>query len=76
MIKESVLQELQNSVPEFHLNPDWVEEPLGFPAINDFARFICSEADASQWDEVRKSVQVLERALGRCRALAASRGCP
>jgi len=63
MTRESVLQKLQQSVPEFRLNPEWIEESLGFPAINDFARFICSEAEASQWDEVRKSILFLERAL-------------
>ena len=63
MTRESVLQQLQESVPEFCLNPEWIEELLGFPAINDFARFICSEAEACRWDEVRKSALFLERGL-------------
>lgn len=63
MTRESILQELQNSVPEFALNPEWVEESLGFPAIADFARYVRSEAEVGQWDEVRKSMQFIERAL-------------
>jgi hypothetical protein len=63
MTKETVLAELQRTVPHFRVNPEWLEDGLAYPAINDFARFICSEADTFGWDEVEASMIFLERAL-------------
>ena len=63
MTKETVLRELRGAVPNFRLNPEWSEDGLAYPVINDFARYICSEADSLGWDEVAASVAFLERAL-------------
>ena len=63
MTKETILSELQRAIPHFRVNPEWLEDGLGYPAINDFARFICSEADTLGWDEVDASMAFLERAL-------------
>ena len=44
MTSQTILAQLQKAVPHFHLDPEWFEDNLTYPAINDFARYICSEA--------------------------------
>jgi hypothetical protein len=61
--KETVLSELGRAMPHFRLNPEWLENGPAYPVVNDFARFICSEADTFGWDEVEASMLFLERAL-------------
>ena len=70
---ENVLSEMQQAVPNFLMNPEWRLEGLTSPVFNDFARFICSEAEVLQYarseteagrlSQVETSMAFLERAL-------------
>jgi hypothetical protein len=66
----TILAQLQEAVPHFHIDPEWLEDNLTYPAINDFARYICSEAAVSSTagsprDDLRRAVTFLEEALRR-----------
>jgi hypothetical protein len=63
MTSTSILAELQKSVPDFQIDPDWLVDGLSYPIFNDFARFICSEAEASDMSQVATSIAFLDRAL-------------
>ena len=70
---KTVLPELQESVPAFVMDPEWLEMDGTYLIFGDFARFICSEAEvlqyvsseeeASRLSQVKISVNFLERAL-------------
>jgi hypothetical protein len=68
--KDTLIKTLQAEVPSFVIDPDWIEEALSYPIINDFARYICQEADiafyiheADSYDEVKKALRFLEMGL-------------
>jgi len=70
---ETVLSEMQRAVPNFLISPEWISDGLTYLAFNDFARFICSEAEVLQYacseveaellSQVEISMAFLERAL-------------
>jgi hypothetical protein len=72
--RENILSEIQRYVPNFRIDPDWLEDGLTYLVINDLARFICSEAEvlefvnsekeAAELSQVPASMSFLERALG------------
>jgi hypothetical protein len=51
---KNVLPELQNSVPAFVMNPEWLEIEGTYLIFGDFARFICSEAEFCNMSVPRK----------------------
>ena len=56
---ENVIVELRRSLPSFVIDPEWEAEVLPYPVFNDFARFICSEAEVLQYavsEEERSSL--------------------
>jgi hypothetical protein len=74
--KETVLTALQESVPNYQIDSEWLSDGLTYPAFGDFARFICAEAQVLQYahseaeaselnqvNQVRFSMTFLERAL-------------
>jgi len=68
MTSQTILAELQRAVPHFHIDPEWLEDNLTYPAINDFARYICSEAAVCSEagiprDDLHRAVTFLEEAL-------------
>jgi hypothetical protein len=63
MTKDTVLSELQKAVPHFRVNPEWLENGLAYPAINDLARFICSKTEPLESEDVDVALAFLERAL-------------
>jgi|ERR1700722_12863408 hypothetical protein len=68
MTSQTILAQLQKAVPHFHLDPEWFEDNLTYPAINDFARYICSEAAVCSVagiprDDLHRAVTFLEEAL-------------
>lgn len=66
---ESAITELRNAVPSFE--SEWTDDRLSYLVFNDFARFICSEAEilaylkpgekADSFSQVPACMQVLER---------------
>ena len=73
MTMETVLAELQKSIPGYQVDPEWLSDGNTYLAFGDFARFICSEAEvlqyvhseeeASELSRVGSSMSFLERAL-------------
>jgi len=73
MTTDTVLSELQESVPNFPMDPEYLKDGLRYPVFNDFARFICSEAEvlqsasseaeARQMSQVPVSMEFLDRVL-------------
>jgi hypothetical protein len=68
MTSQTILAQLQRAVPHFHIDPEWLDDNLTYPAINDFARYICSEAAvcsvaAISREELHRAVKFLEEAL-------------
>jgi hypothetical protein len=62
MTNDTVLSELQELVPNFRMDPESLKDELRYPIFNEFARFICSEAEVLQFvgseAEVRQLSQV------------------
>lgn len=68
---ENAIAELRRAIPSFTVDPEW--EGLSYPVFNDFARFICSEAEVLKYVEsdeeatslsmVPASMMFLEHAL-------------
>src|ERR1700678_2788417 len=68
MTSQTILAQLQKAVPHFRIDPEWLEDNLTYPAINDFARYICSEAGRCSVtdiprDNLQGAVAFLESAL-------------
>jgi hypothetical protein len=63
MTTEDVLFEMQQKVPDFHLDAEWLTGKLTYPAFNDLARFMCTAAGNCQWGQVDNSVAFLEAAV-------------
>jgi hypothetical protein len=68
MTSQTILAQLRKTVPYLHIDLEWLEDNLTYPAINDFARYICSEAAVCSVagiprDNLHKAVTFLEEAL-------------
>ena len=59
----NLLVALRRIVPDFAINPDWEEDSLGYPLINDLARYIGDQARLGQFDKVRDGLAFLEAGL-------------
>ena len=46
---ESAITELHRAIPSFDC--EWEEDHLSYPLFNDFARYICSEAEVLKYVE-------------------------
>lgn len=49
---ESAITELRRAIPSF--NSEWEKDRLSYPVFNDFARFICAEAEVLEYVNRRK----------------------
>jgi hypothetical protein len=58
--KERLISVLREQLPEFPLNDDWIPDVLGYPIINDVARFICDRAQGKCIDELTRAVSLLD----------------
>jgi hypothetical protein len=61
--RDNLIARLQNTVPDFAINPDWRDDNLGYPIINHLARFICDRAGMEDFEQVRTGVRFLEMGL-------------
>jgi hypothetical protein len=61
--RSNLIDSLRLTVPGFEINPDWLEEDLGYPIVNDLARYICSQAVLADYDQVRNGLAFLESGL-------------
>lgn len=52
-------------MPQFPMNPDWLEEGLSYPVANDFARYLCKEAALQDYAEVEQGLRFLEESVKR-----------
>lgn len=59
----TLISSLQTALPEFEINPDWVEDSLGYPTINDLARFTCQQAATGNINVVERILSFLETGL-------------
>ena len=61
--RANLIESLRVLVPKFEVNPDWLKDELGYPIINDLARYICDQAKLEDLDEVRSGLAFLEMSL-------------
>ena|SRR5271166_5935815 len=61
--RDNLIERLQNTVPDFAINPDWWDDNLGYPIMNDLARFICDQARMEDFDQARTGIGFLEMGL-------------
>jgi hypothetical protein len=61
--RDNLIEQLHNKIPDFSINPDWRHGVLGYPIINDLARFVCERAEIKDFEQVRKAVGFLEMGL-------------
>jgi hypothetical protein len=61
--RENLITLLRIALPEFQIEPEWAEEQLGYPIINNLARHICDHAGRADFDEVRRGLAFLEVSL-------------
>jgi hypothetical protein len=61
--RDNLIERLQNTVPDFSINPDWREGTLGYPIMNDLARFICDRAGIEEFEQARSAIRFLEMGL-------------
>jgi hypothetical protein len=59
----NLVEQLQSTVPDFSINPDWLEGVLGYPIINDLARFICDRAEVGDFEQVRSAMRFFEMGI-------------
>lgn len=59
LTKYSLIATLRNHLPAFSINQDWIEASLGYPIINDLARYLCEEALCGNYDEVKRGLDFL-----------------
>jgi hypothetical protein len=58
--RDNLIERLQSAIPDFAINPDWRDGALGYPIINDLARFICDRAGVNEFEQVKNAVRFLE----------------
>lgn len=51
---------LHEHVPNLDLDPAWVEQQLGYPLINDLARYICQRAELGAPAEIDSALRFLD----------------
>jgi hypothetical protein len=61
--RNNLVERLQSTVPDFAINPDWLDGVLGYPIMNDLARFICDRAGADDFEQVRRAIRFLEMGI-------------
>lgn len=61
--RDNLIERLQNAVPDFAINPDWRDDNLVYPIMNDLARFICDREGIGDVEQVRTGVGFLELGL-------------
>jgi hypothetical protein len=62
MTRETFVNDLRSAVPEFEIDVLWAEDNLGFPIINDFARYTCETAAIDPKD-VENALHFLEKCM-------------
>jgi len=58
--RNNLVARLQSTVPDFAINPEWLDDVLGYPIMNDLARFICDRAEVDDFEQVRSAIRFLE----------------
>ena len=61
--RSNLIDSLRLIVPGFEISPDWLEDDLGYPIVNDLARYICDHALIADFDQVRNGLAFLESGL-------------
>jgi len=61
--KDTLLNELNSAVPDFVIDSDWAQDKLGYLIISDLARYLCEQAELSEWKIVKQGMDFLERSL-------------
>ncbi|HTD23116.1 MAG TPA: hypothetical protein VK738_10710 [Terriglobales bacterium] len=61
--KDTLIMELQSAITGFVIDPEWIPDNLGYLIINDLARYMCDQAFLSDWEELKKGMDFLERSL-------------
>lgn len=61
--RASLISSLRAEVPEFKVNPEWVDDQLGYPIVNDLARYICEQAGLQDFAQVNRGLSFMEKCL-------------
>lgn len=61
--RKTMQTELRTSVPDFVIDPEWAGDNLTYLIINDLVRYLCEQAQLSNWDILRQGLGFLERSL-------------
>jgi len=61
--RDTLISSLSTSIPEFDIDPDWIEGPLGYPLINDLARFALKQIATGNTNAIERIGAFLEGAL-------------
>ena len=61
--RNNLVEQLQSKVPDFAINPDWLDGVLGYPIMNDLARFICDRTEVDDFEQVRSAIRFLEMGI-------------
>jgi hypothetical protein len=61
--RETMLPELQRLLPDFVIDPAWIPDMIGHLIISDLARYLCQEAEFSNWDAIKRGAEFLEESL-------------
>ena len=48
---DTAISELRQAIPTFPIDAEWERDGLAYPAFNDFARYICYEAEVLEFVE-------------------------
>jgi len=63
MNTSNFLVELTHEVPDFSPDPEYLEDGLTYPIVNDFARYICSTFQRTgSLDTIAPAIDFIERA--------------
>jgi len=62
--RDNFIDSLRTMMPNFEIDPLWVEDdPLDYPIINDFGRYVCEQMRSGNIDELKNGIGFLERLL-------------
>jgi hypothetical protein len=61
--ESNLIDSIRLVVPKFDIDQDWVDDILGYPIINDLARYICDRARLEDFEEVKSGLAFLEMGL-------------
>jgi hypothetical protein len=56
---------LRERVPRFHIEELWAADQLGYVIANDFARYICNQAQEFNFAEVETCLRFLESLIAK-----------